>query len=1053
MLRHTISGVAREAETGLGVAGLYIKAYDKDLLFDDLLGSAVTDQDGRFVIITEASDFRDFVEAAPDIYLKVYSSDASTLLFTTKDAIRWNTRKEETFDLRIPREALGEHAPRREIRLLDDAGQIRDDVEPGESLVIEVVGVEPDRVYDLVLTSKGETLFTNRLLADHGGTIEATDIWPQMGLSDIETGEPTTVEAAEATWAGRELTLELQVDGTTLMESQTRFPTEFRRPVLLSSDPRGIVRNGIEVGQHPAVVSGQRVPHRGRARVYMVPRQAAWVERDPIEPVELTGGRTAIADVEVGEEGAFSVEIAAADELQIGAYDFIVRYLRYGYEDDDDLYLRVTDLATRDFTGLVVREEFMLSKFAKGGCVNVLDIAGRSISGRPYFRYANSFEVGEPIYGALDPLALDPALVGKMVALYVIEDKTAAQWSNTSLQHLSQLGGNSAVQQLKVQSGCINANKRLLWSNSTAGDIGKYEVVADFGNLTSTASSFVPNNNLDQQDIVDGYTIAGFQIVPDPGTATNPNILHFGVYNYTSANFPSGIGPGMAQRSVPDLRHEYDANGALTSTINSTRTLPFQADVRFPADAAGATQPSQISTAFASYPIIVLAHGQGHHYQNYDYLLEHWARNGFIAVSIDLTFQNTFGVARAHMIFEHLTHIKSVFGSRAADNIGLIGHSRGGEGVVTAARLNDQLSKGHSINAVISLAPTNQFTREQLGGSWATPYMVIYGSMDFDVSGVGSWHPWLSSTFTLGNSGFALWDRASGEDKTMVFVHGATHNGFLDGTGWDIEEKWGTSTADWNRTIGHGAHKAIASSYMTAFFRRYLRNETEWQGLFRREWIPASVAAADGGNVKLYLQYQDDDRVAIDTFEDTHTASSWQASTISGTVSDGGTLVGNPVENELYLVDNNSPHETGGLVLEWNNSTDHLRFTIPSAHKDLVAAGWSVISLRIGQKVGGSNPANAAQDLYLTLEDGDTPTAHSRSIRVGKFFEIPTPHVRDSANLIKSAMVTVRIPLHVFEIKVASVDPVSLDNLVAVQLDFGLMSTGEVAIDSVAFSK
>jgi len=61
--------------------------------------------------------------------------------------------------------------------------------------------------------------------------------------------------------------------------------------------------------------------------------------------------------------------------------------------------------------------------------------------------------------------------------------------------------------------------------------------------------------------------------------------------------------------------------------------------VYFPADGSGATTASQISTVLPNYPIVVAVHGNSsftNSYQGYNYLLEHWAKNGFIAASIHL---------------------------------------------------------------------------------------------------------------------------------------------------------------------------------------------------------------------------------------------------------------------------------------------------------------------------------------------------------------------------------------------------------------------------------
>src|SRR5262245_607142 len=89
-IRFSIQGTVRDGETGAGVPGLFVKAFDKDLLFDDLLGSAITGADGSFVITTESSDFREFFEVRPDLYLRVFHRDRVREIWSSKDAVRWS---------------------------------------------------------------------------------------------------------------------------------------------------------------------------------------------------------------------------------------------------------------------------------------------------------------------------------------------------------------------------------------------------------------------------------------------------------------------------------------------------------------------------------------------------------------------------------------------------------------------------------------------------------------------------------------------------------------------------------------------------------------------------------------------------------------------------------------------------------------------------------------------------------------------------------------------------------------------------------------------------
>jgi hypothetical protein len=1005
-----VRGSIRDAETDAGLSGLFVKAYDKDLLFDDLMGTAFTAQDGRFEIISGATDFRDFFEKHPDIYLKVYAADRLSLLHTTRKGIRWNAASPVEFDVRIRRPK-----PARKLRLISGLEE-RDSFDPGESLAIAATGLRPVTAHEVVVRADdGRDLFTARLVTDVLGAIPETVIWGQIGLDDPAASEPLTIEEARTRWGGRTLTVTVLEQGKPRLEANVRIPSVFQRPLVLNTDGAGRIVNGFEVGDRPVIVSLRNLPGSETvgAHIYMVPHQAAWHPGDAIVPAPLTNGGPAMATVEL-TAGARDIDVRLADAqlLLPGAYDFVVRPIRYGYEDDL-MWLTVRDLVAQRNTGLVVREPFLASKVVLGGCVNLQHIAGRSISGPPYSKYTDVFQVGEDVWAALDPAALDPSLIGKMVALYLIEHKSVVQWGiDSTLQHLPVLGGNAAVPKFLTQSYCINANRVLIWPG--ANDVGEYDIIADFGNNTANAGSFAPDDSFDTPlDIIDGYMVPGFRVVPDP--AVDTSFAHAGTFQYDQTT----------QGTIPVL----DDFGTLWS-------VPLRAVVYFPSDVSGATTPAQISGAQSDYPLVVIVHGNSSaltSYLGYNYLLEHLARNGFVAVSVHLE-PDMFATDRARVMFAHIDIIKNMFGTALQNNIGIMGHSRGGEAVVVAARLNQQNALGHGLNAVISLAPTSWIVNPTLGGAWAKPYLVIYGSMDGDVAGIS-------------DTGFELYDRANGASKSMVFVYGSTHGRY--NTVWgdtDITAPWSSlGPTDMPRLINADAHQKIALGYMSAFFRLHLRAESQWEGIFKGDWVPAAVQAADAGKVKLYVQHENATHREVDNFEGAHTSTSWQTSTIGAAVGQTG-LPSTPQEAQTFT-DPHAPHETGALFVRWDHTSDALQFDIPVGQRDVTA--YTALSFRIGQKVGGSNPANLSQSLRATLRDG---SGNQRAVRVSKFVEIPPPHVRDNNFYTKTAMNTVRIPLRSYIIRCAGMPEVDLGDVVSISFEFSDSPTGEVVIDSVEFT-
>ena len=100
--RISITGRVLDRRTQQGISGLRVEAWDKDMILDDLVGSAVTDARGVFRIEFGADYYRElFLDRQPDLFFKVYRGDE--LIRSTEDSVLWNTREREvTIEVDLP---------------------------------------------------------------------------------------------------------------------------------------------------------------------------------------------------------------------------------------------------------------------------------------------------------------------------------------------------------------------------------------------------------------------------------------------------------------------------------------------------------------------------------------------------------------------------------------------------------------------------------------------------------------------------------------------------------------------------------------------------------------------------------------------------------------------------------------------------------------------------------------------------------------------------------------------------------------------------------------
>jgi dienelactone hydrolase len=779
-----------------------------------------------------------------------------------------------------------------------------------------------------------------------------------------------------------------------------RIAAQDREPRLYSSDSAGRLVTGVEMGKAAIGVTLRNFP-AGCVRIFAVRRQFGWRTGDPIEPAVTLSGAPVVVTQRVDGSGAVYVLLARAGELRAGSYQFIARTYQPGWHEADEMTLLAGDaVSDRRFASLVVRRLY-------NGLVLTPQVSGKPLPHRPYFDFVDNFPKGTDVYAALDPDALPPGLVGKKAAIYVIAHKTAAQWAASgALADISGPGMTASPNIVPIVPGCVNWNSTLVWPNPQTP--GKYDIAIDFGNNAADPALFVPDATLNPPlDMIDGYVRVGFYVTEDPSLA-GPYAGSIGQSDYA---LPAIDVPSTDAGPTP------------------TDSLPLTATIRYPAQYNGAGAP----LAAGTFPLIVIMHGNSSmttSYLGYNYLLDHLAGWGFIAMSIYAP--SGAGIeTRARAILAHIAIMAQnqanpgMFqGHIDLGNIGIAGHSRGGEAVVRAARINTAEALGWKLKAGVSIAPTDYYHY----GDPGIPLLVIYGANDGDVS--GAWP---------GRTGFDIYDEA-GRSRSFVFVYGATHDRF--NTEWasieaTTELTWDITASDIPHLIPLGAHENVAKGYATAFFQAGLQGRAE-----QLEYFSAGLKPSLTSGLQIYTSHQTAGSLVLDNFSQHNVA----VNTLGGAVAPAALSALS--EDQLRTLDSHSPHVVPGGNVAWQGGAGVYLTNLPASKKDLSA--YAVLSFRVTQKYESPrNPAGQTQDFDVRLTDR---SGKSRAIRAGIFTSIPYPYVRGYDDLVKSAMNSVRIPLESYSIANLGAQDVDLSNVASVSFEFDADASGEIDIDDIEFS-
>lgn len=457
----------------------------------------------------------------------------------------------------------------------------------------------------------------------------------------------------------------------------------------------------------------------------------------------------------------------------------------------------------------------------------------------------------------------------------------------------------------------------------------------------------------------------------------------------------------------------------------------------------------------AGRPIVIFAHGVNMDHADHEYLMAHLARNGFVTASIENSGDNE---ERGLQMISYLNamHAHWSWKARLSDRVVFMGHSRGGEAAVTAARLLGDTpalgAEAYAVRAVVSIAPTDgggssgSDPREVLTGDATRGYLAIYGSRDMDVTGsmaVGG------QNLEPQKTAFAIYDRAGSEsssegfvilgthvDKAFVFVHGFGHRVFLDND----------APADGGTVDGQN----VAKAYCNAFLRWKVLDQTDHRVFFDGSTRPGSLAA-----LELFQQFSAGTRRTVDNFENGNLA----VNALGDDVVPSAAGILTFLEDPLHELIKSSPHATGGVRVTWVDSS-WIRWDLPNSSPIGVGplrdvTDYTHLSFRVAQVYGNTyNTEGQDQDFNVRLY---TSVGYSNKVPVSLHGRIPYPDefqcgfgsscgLNPPNDFSKSAMNTIRIPLSAF-------NNVNLSDVRYVYFYFDVPErpSGAITLDSLEF--
>ncbi|MDT7571118.1 MAG: hypothetical protein QOE05_1292 [Actinomycetota bacterium] len=446
-------------------------------------------------------------------------------------------------------------------------------------------------------------------------------------------------------------------------------------------------------------------------------------------------------------------------------------------------------------------------------------------------------------------------------------------------------------------------------------------------------------------------------------------------------------------------------------------------------------------------------------YRGYAYLATNLASHGYLVISVSANSINTFDWAgdagadeRSQVIARSLDKLgewnttagpgavgTKLIGKVDLSSIGIMGHSRGGEGVDHFAAYNKTRTDGPrytGLKAVFALAPTDFGAETVQGVHFATLLPLCDGDV-YDLQG--------SQAYDRGR----FLDPSTGFTRAQYTVSGTNHNWF--NTVWTGDDYMDFDGGDPACTPGDPASTRLTESeqrdigltLMASFFRRWVGGETAFTDLLKgAEPLPASACPGSATTCPTLVRTSWLGAAADRTIVATPNAGD-NATTTGGTVTGTGFTTFTrctPTTSGTGCPTNPTRGLASQFTLKWAGPAT---LTVPVSATGYNASGMTALTFRTAMNYAdASNASFAGQNFSVVVKDALGATS---SVNAASY----TESLRKQAGASDRELTLdgVWIPLSAFS-------GIDKTKVTSVELRFGtLTASGSVQLAEVGFQK